>query len=235
MCHEKTPAIFPSLEPAERITGEISGYRYVGRRGGPRLAVLPDIYGCNEFYRGYASYLAELGAGEVLLINPFEAHGELEVVTRETAFARRDKISDRAFVDAFVDFSKRSDLQGVVGFCLGGLYVFELARRQAVDRLVAYYPFPQGLKNQEPLDKPFDYLESVTAKHLVLVGDRDPLLGEENLTRLRSVSSSNHALVLHVAPGASHGFLGDLSSEDPERVAVAREALAVGSTALFAH
>jgi len=237
MCHSSKPALFPSTEPVGRIEGEVSAWRYAGRGAagaGPCLAVLPDIYGCNAFYRGFAAYLAQAGAAEVLLVDPWQPFGELREETREAAFERRHKLADRRFMEALSAFLVEQGVQGVVGFCIGGLFVFELARRGVGGALVAFYPFPQGLPNQDALAVPFDYLGAVQTPHTVLVGARDTLLGDENLRRLQGVAARNPALDLHVLPEAGHGFLSDLESDDALRAATARSALDVCVQKLFA-
>lgn len=233
MCHDTVPSLFPRAHATGRIDGAVSASRYAGASNGPRLLVLPDIYGCNGFYRGYAAYLAEQGASEVLLVDPFAAFGELPQATREAAFQRRHRLADRAFVKNLIAFIESQRIDGVVGYCIGGLFVFELARQQVVSRLVAYYPFPQGLENHDPVDVPFDYLPEVRSRHTVIVGDNDTLLGAQNLLQLESQARANEAIDLHVMKGAGHGFLADLESVDAGRAAMARQALLIGTNTLF--
>ena len=234
MCHSDAPSLFPRTTHAEKSEGAITAYRYRGTTPiGPRLAVVPDIYGCNDFYRGYAAYLAARGASEVFLIDPFAEWGHLAKPSREAAFERRHKVADKSYVGAITIFLAEHRIDGLVGFCLGGLYVFELARRQAVRRLVAYYPFPQGLPNRDPLDVPFDYLGEVRAPHTVILGERDASLGEANLERLLAAAARNPAIDLHVLPGAGHGFLADLESDDSERRRAAEQGLELGNATLF--
>ncbi|QBY56527.1 MULTISPECIES: dienelactone hydrolase family protein [Burkholderiales] len=233
MCHDTAPALFPQTASTGSIDGAICALRYAGATRGPRLLVLPDIYGCNAFYRGYAAYLAAQGASEVLLADPFAPFGELAVPTREAAFQRRHRLADRTYVEELIGFIAGQGIDGVAGFCLGGLFVFELARRQVVSRLVAYYPFPQGLENRDPLDVPFDYLPQVRARHTVVVGDEDALLGPQNLSRLQAQARANNAIDLHVMQGAGHGFLADLGSTDTARAAMARRGLDLGTASLL--
>ncbi|AQH05938.1 carboxymethylenebutenolidase 2 (plasmid) [Burkholderia sp. KK1] len=233
MCHDTVPSLFPQADSAGSIDGAVYALRYAGVSTGPRLLVLPDIYGCNGFYRGYAAYLAEQGASEVLLVDPFAAFGELPQPTREAAFRRRHQLADRTFVRNLIKFIENQRVDGVVGFCIGGLYVFELARQCVPVRLVAYYPFPQGLDNHDPLSVPFDYLAEVRSPHTVIVGDGDTLLGASNLRRLETCADTNNAIDLHVMNGAGHGFLADLESANVDRAAMARQALLIGTNALL--
>lgn len=213
MCHSEPPSVFPRTEPVERIDDGIVAWRFqaeqdVGRRV---VAVLPDIYGCNPFYRGFSAYLAAAGV-EAWLVDPFAALGELITVSREAAFDRRHQLKDRAYLDLLEAFLVRHGVGGVVGFCLGGLFVFELARRGLRSDLVAYYPFPQGLPNQDPLPVPFTYLETLSSSHTVLIGDQDNLLGPTHLGELERLAGLNPAIRLQVYSGSGHGFLADLDS-----------------------
>lgn len=240
MCHGKPSSRFPTPDegtafgatPAggETAGGTLHGFAF-GPDLGPRLAILPDIYGCNPFYKGLATHLAGKGL-RVFLMNPFHAFGDLPEQTREAAFERRHKLRDRAYVDAFEAFLDREEIEGVLGFCLGGLYIFELAKRGYAGRLVAFYPFPQGLPNEDPLQVPFEYLDGVTARQTVLIGDSDPSLGPEHTARLRAVAAANPAIDLHVFAGSGHGFLGDLDSGESEKRANAEAALAIAEKGL---
>lgn len=224
MCHADATKAFPKPARATFVPGPVAAYRF-GAEGGRRVAILPDIYGCNPFYRGLATRFVRRGA-EVFLVDPFHPFGDLAEPTREAAFERRHKVRDRAFVDALAVFLAERRIGAVVGFCLGGLYVFELARRDLALDLVAYYPFPQGLPNQDALDTPFDYLPRVTRRHAVLFGSEDRLLGRDNLERLQRQAAENPAIALTVYPGSDHGFLGDIESDDPGLRANAEASLA---------
>jgi carboxymethylenebutenolidase len=70
-------------------------------------------------------------------------------VTREAAFARRAKLRDRTYVGAIESFARQHETTGVVGFCLGWLYAFELARRGLPAMLASLYGFPQGMPAAE--------------------------------------------------------------------------------------
>nr|ADQ90214.1 putative dienelactone hydrolase [Stutzerimonas stutzeri] len=233
MCHIEQCGSFPSGDDGALFhDGEISGYRFGDGAADRRIAILPDIYGCTSFYRGFAAHLAARGA-VVDLIRTFEDLGELAEHTREAAFKRRHRLKDRTFVDAFERYGRRRGISGVVGFCIGGLFVYELARREFPAALVSFYGFPQGLPNQEVLDAPLTYLDTVTTPHLTLFGAEDDLISKEIQTLLSAIGERQPACRVRVFEGSGHGFLTDLDATDPHRRDNAAKALALCEEALF--
>lgn len=213
MCHTQENSFFPAPKPEGRLEGEVEALTFGSESASKRLAILPDIYGQTPFYQGLATYLAHKGA-RVFLVNPFAGHGDLPEQTREAAFARRHKVADRQVVDAVETFCHQREITGVVGFCLGGYYIFELARRQVPQNLVGFYGFPQGMENRAPLPAPFGYLASLDKPHTCLVPAADDVVGRDNIARLAALAESNSAMNLRLYEGSGHGFLKDLESED---------------------
>lgn len=232
MCHGNASARLPAPEAGTPFDGASHGFAF-GPADGPRLAILPDIYGCNPFYRGLATHFAAKGM-RVLLMNPFHDFGELAEPTREAAFERRHKLRDNAYMDALESFLAETRVEAVLGFCLGGLFVFDLARRGYRGRMAAFYPFPQGLPNQDALPVPFDYLGDTDVPHTVLVGDRDFWLADGVGDRLAALAKANPTIDLHVFKGSDHGFLADLDSADEARRANAETALRIAEKVLLA-
>lgn len=213
MCHGQASASFPVPEIKGEISGGMDGLHFGDDSAIKRLAIIPDIYGPNEFYQGLSTRLANKGC-KVYLTNPYHEFGELPEITREAAFARRNKVKDKSFVDRFQAFCDAENIHGVIGFCLGGYYVFELARRNVSQDLVGYYGFPQGFQNEEPLQVPFEYLGEIEKKHTSLMPGQDMSVGMENVDRLKELAEINPGLQLSVYDESGHGFLADLDSED---------------------
>lgn len=229
MCHSAPSARLPAVdgEPfrAETPEGALTGLRF-GESGPSGAAlILPDIYGMTPFYRGLAAHLAAMG-GEAILLDPFADHGELSEQSREAAFARRHLIADTAFVDSVQAFMADRPVRAVMGFCLGGNFVLELARRDARCRLLAVYPFPQGLANRDALPAPVEWLPSASTPMTILIGQADMSVGPEVVARLQLIASANPVIDLTVYAGAGHGFMTDLDSADPEARGRAEAALA---------
>lgn len=232
MCHGAPVAAFPAPLAGIPVSGEVHGYAYGRADARHCIAVLPDIYGCTPFYQGLCRHLAERDA-HVILVNPFHEFGPLREPSREAAFLRRHRLQDKNFVDAFQRFADRQEITGVLGFCLGGLYVFELARRGMAAALVGLYGFPAGMPNQDPLPIPFDYLPEVTTPFTMLMGETDMSVGPDLIARLEAMKESVPAMSLTTYPGVGHGFLPMLDSSDPHEREVARDALARVRSALF--
>lgn len=224
MCHGEPSPSFPAPRVTGEFSAEVEGLVFGEDGADKTIAVIPDIYGLNRFYAGFCTHLASKGA-KVYLVNPFAGLGDLPEVSREAAFERRHKVRDKAFVDAFQSFCESHAVTGVIGFCLGGSYVFELARRGVSQDLVGFYGFPQGMTNQDPLQTPFDYLESVEKEHINLVPGRDRVVGPENVARLAALAEVNPAVRVHLYEESGHGFLKDLDEDDTVLRANAQDAL----------
>lgn len=224
MCHGAAVSAFPAPHPGEDYIGAVRAYMFGDDAAKRRIAILPDIFGCNAFYQGLSLHYAQAGA-KVFLIDPFDGLGELEENTTECAFARRGGVKDNAFLDAVEAFAKAENITAIIGFCLGGLYIFDLARRNVDAALVGLYGFPQGLPNDDPIPAPFEYLKDVTQPFTMLMGRQDSHVTTEVVDQLSAMAGDCKAMDLTVYPGSDHGFLPDLDSDDPAMRAVAEDAL----------
>ncbi len=233
MCHGKAVAAFPTPTEPVAFNNRVTGYHWANQNADSKIAILPDIYGCNPFYRGLATRYAQMGA-DVYLVDTFAGFGDLPEMTREAAFARRGKVADKEFLDRFEAFADSQGITGIIGFCLGGLYVFELARRGMRAALVGLYGFPQGLPNQDPLPAPFEYLHAVDTPFAMLLGADDPAVGADNVKRLQAMVPDVPGMDLTVYDGVGHDFLPLLDSENPAMRATAEDALAICDRLLLA-
>lgn len=206
MCNAASLSFFRKPRRIDHLVSSVESFVQGPDDAAFRIAILPDIYGCSPFYEGLSAHFAELGA-RVFLVNPFAGLGELREPTREAAFERRHKVADKGFLDSFEAFARDQQITGVVGFCLGGLYVFELARRGLDACLIGMYGFPQGLPNRDPIPVPFDYLDSVRKSYTMFIGRNDRSVGTENVLRLERQAKSNPALNLVVFDDVGHDFL----------------------------
>lgn len=216
MCHDNSVAAFPSPgEHAVRKAGKLTYWEYEPSSPGSSrsVAILTDIYGCNAFYQSFATHLAANG-WSVSLVDLFTELGELKEVTREAAFERRHKLRDKETCDRLQNWLSEQGMDAVVGFCIGGNFVFELAKRNIAANLVAYYPFPAGLPNQDEIVTPFEYLGDLNKDVTVLIGDADDSAGRENMAKLTATGENNASLDVHTYVGSGHGFLADLDSND---------------------
>lgn len=225
MCHGQAIKAFPPPAPAKPFSEAVSGFTWETGATDTRIAILPDIYGCSPFYKGLSSLLADRGA-DVFLVDPFHGLGDLPEATREAAFARRHNVRDKSFLDDFETFATARQITGVVGFCLGGLYIFELARRNMKANMIGLYGFPQGLPNQDRLQTPFEYLATVTQPFTMLMGREDASVGTENITQLETMAKEVPAMTLKIYEGVGHNFLPLLDSDNAAERAVAEDAKA---------
>jgi len=141
MCHTRKIEYFGDAIAPEPFENGVEGLRYQGADASRNIAVLPDIYGLTDFYKGYASYIASQGAN-TFLVNPWAPFGELPEMTREAAYERRHKLRDKTHCDELEQFLKRAGIDTIIGFCIGGNFAFELARRGYTGMNVTIYPLP---------------------------------------------------------------------------------------------
>ena len=232
MCHIRKLSLCPDEQQVSEYTGVVSALRYASAGGSRRIALLPDIYGVTPFYKGLASLLSDRGA-VVYLVDPWQPFGELPEMTREAAWARRHHLRDRAFCDELNAFLDQEGIDTIVGFCIGGNFVLELVRRGYRGTCCAFYPLPWGMANDDGLQPPFEYMEGLDHEVTILMGERDPLAGPENIRRLREVCARNPAMDLHLYGVSGHGFLADVDSDQETLRSNARAALDVVLNRVF--
>jgi carboxymethylenebutenolidase len=234
MCHNGKLNALP--EPGTYQRKEAEGIKYwdyvsAAGAGSKRVIILTDIYGCNEFYQSFATYLASKG-WHAYLMDFFTDLGELKEITREAAFERRHLLRDRPLCDQLERFISSQEVSAVVGFCLGSNYVLELAKRNVSANLVGYYPFPGGLPNQEGIETPLDYMGQLEKSVTLLVGDADDAAGRENMARVVELAQTNKALDVHLYHQSGHGFLSHLDSDNDTLRKNAEDSLAVCEQAI---
>jgi carboxymethylenebutenolidase len=213
MCHTTRIEYFGEFREPAIFSAEVEGLHFGSTDAGITVAVLPDIYGLTDFYKGYASYLAGLGAN-VFLTNPWSPFGDLPEPTREAAYARRHKLHDMAHCNQLDAFIGNNNIQAIVGFCIGGNFAFEMARRGYEGKNIAVYPLPWGMPNQDEIKPAFEYMSSLEKPVTILMGEADHLAGPDNIEKLKTATAANPALTLHLYPGSNHGFFTDIDGSD---------------------
>lgn len=213
MCHKDSVDYFGQYRIYEEFTEEVDGIVFANADARKRVAMLPDIYGLTNFYKGFASYVAGFGA-HVYLTNPWKPFGELAEMTREAAFERRHNLRDRVHCDQLEVFLASHEIDAVIGFCIGGNFAFELARRGFKGTIVAIYPLPWGMENQDAIEPAFEYMPSLTKDMTIIIGDSDRLGGPANIQKLAGITRDNEHLTLHLYEGSDHGFFNDIDGSD---------------------
>ncbi len=228
MCHDAAPSALPAPGAYRKEqAGNLKYWNYSEQDNAEvRVALLTDIYGCNEFYQSLSTFFAKQG-WQSHLVDMFSDLGELPEITREAAFDRRHKLRDRQYCDQIEQYINDLDITAVVGFCLGGNFVFEMARRNVNVNLIAYYPFPAGLPNEDGLEPAFTYLDKLSTDVCVLIGDDDDRVGLENVAKLNILSAANPCLDVRIYKDSKHGFLADLDNADTSLRQNAENSLAI--------
>jgi carboxymethylenebutenolidase len=232
VCHKHKIRFFGELGHYENFSRELDGVVFKDANPGKKIAILPDIYGLTDFYKGYASYVAGFGA-RTYLTNPWSEFGDLPEATREAAYERRHKLKDREHCDRLEEFLASENIETVIGFCLGGNFVFELARRGFDGTLIAIYPLPWGMANQDEIAPAFDYMPTLDKEVTILMGEADHLAGPDNIQKLKDIVADNPNLTLHLYEGSNHGFFTDIDGDDKKLQGNARDAIDKVSAILF--
>jgi len=232
MCHTQSIGHFGEMQEYREFSNAVDGLLFSGSDDSNRVAVLPDIYGLTDFYKGYASYLSSFGA-RTYLTNPWSAFGELAEPTREAAYARRHLLRDREHCDRLQEFLAAENIDAVVGFCIGGNFAFELARRGYAGTIMAIYPLPWGMANQDEITPAFEYMPSLANDVTILMGAADHLAGPDNIRRMQEIVAGNSHLTMHLYDGSNHGFFTDIDGDDEQLKGNAKDAIDKVTQILF--
>lgn len=232
MCHTKKIEYFGELLDSSEFTGDVNGLVYDKGGSDRRLAVLPDIYGLTDFYKGYASYVAGFGA-RTYLTNPWSEFGDLSEPTREAAYERRHKLKDGQHCEQLVKFLADESIDAIVGFCIGGNFAFEMARRGYDGTIIAVYPLPWGMANQDEIAPAFEYMPTLNKEVTILMGEADYLAGPNNIQKMRDIVAENSKLTMHLYEGSNHGFFTDIDGDDDKLRNNARDAIDKVTQILF--
>lgn len=161
---------------------------------GPILLV-SDIYGMTPFYRDVGEELAEAGFA-TLVVDYFFRLGELEVLTREAARARRsglDEVQALRDIDAAVNwlkarFGEPASPVGLIGFCLGGTLALDLAVERADLAVVSYYGLVAGVGGTTAAPAPLAVANRINGPILAFWGDEDHVVDMADVERFATAS-----------------------------------------------
>lgn len=232
MCHTQKIEFFGEPLAAQPFAHEVEGLLFKGFDDKRQIAVMPDIYGLTDFYKGYASYIAGQGA-HTWLTNPWAPFGDLPEPTREAAYDRRQHLKDKEHCDRLQEFLASRNIDTIIGFCIGGNFAFELAQRGYTGTIISIYPLPWGMANQDEIAPAFEYMATLDQEVTILMGEADHLAGPDNIRRLRDAVAQNGNLTLHLYPGSNHGFFTDIDGDDMTLKANAKDGIEKVNQILF--
>jgi carboxymethylenebutenolidase len=176
---------------------------------GPGLVLLQEIFGVNDYIKGRAATLADLGYTVLApdlywRIQPGialpqdeeglqKAFGYVQQLDRERAV--RDAGAALYHLRRLPEVSGRV---GVVGFCLGGALGYHVAAEFHPDVAVLYY----GSGTAAALDR----AASITCPVMFHFGEDDPYISREEMEAVRRAFGGRRDVEVHLHPDARHAF-----------------------------
>ncbi len=230
MCHTEQIEYFGNTLDYKDFSEEVDGITFDG--SGRNIVILPDIFGLTDFYKSYASYLARQGA-TVHIVNPWSGLGGEPTPSREEAYARKNKLKEFSYCNQIEEFLGTKNIDAIIGFCLGGNFTLEMARRGYSGTNISIYPLPWGMDNQDRLIPAFDYMPDLNKKVHIFMGEADHLAGPDNIEKLVSIVDGNKNLTLNLYEGSNHGFFTDLDGDEENLKENAKDAIERVNKILF--
>ena len=196
------------------------------------LVLHPDIGGLRPLFEDMARRLATHGLA-VCAIEPFASQPPSELGTIEARMARVADLDDSQQMDMLAaaadllvvedDVSRVS----VLGFCMGGHYVFKAASIDRFDAAVAFYGM---VRAPEAWNGPGHRIEPLAvaaqmAPTLAFFGSNDPFTPAADIEALRAAWAGRSDCEIVVVEDAEHGFVHDpdRDAHKPEAAAAAWE------------
>jgi carboxymethylenebutenolidase len=202
------------IESSTVDVGELRAY--LARPAGGSTAgmlLLPMITGIGEQLREYAETLARVGV-TALTWDPW--HGPSSDDTAQAELARllgtlddEKALREQRLLLDHLFGELGCTKTGVIGWCLGGRFALLLAGRdERPASVIAYHPtVPIPPAPNHDLDAA-EYAGRITAPVMMLYPGADSLVPVESFQRLQAAlnSRTTGASIIHVYPGAEHGF-----------------------------
>ena len=176
---------------------------------GPGLLLIQEIFGVNDYIRGRAATLAELGYVVLAPDLYWRLEPGVEIPHDEAglqrAFGYLQRLDQpRAVADAgsaldhLRGLAKVSGGAGVLGFCMGGRIGYHVTARSHPDAAVLYYGSGTG--------DALDLAPEVRCPVLFHFGGDDAYLPAEEVERIRAAFAGRDDVEFAVQPGAGHAF-----------------------------
>ena len=168
------------------------------------VVVAPDIMGVRPLFTDMAARLADEHGWVVRVVEPFPGQERLSL---------EERLQTPLDVDRVVgDLVAAADDTGcervaVIGFCRGGLHVYQAAGSGRFDRAVSFYGMIRVPPEWNPRHgEPLEVLATPKAcPVLAIVGGRDSYTPPDDVDALRRLAN----VEVVVYPEAEHGFVHD--------------------------
>jgi carboxymethylenebutenolidase len=177
---------------------------------GPGIVLLHEIFGVGDYVRDAAARLAE--AGYVVLAPDlfWRTQPGLELAQTdegmEAGMAAAGQLDFAAAVgDAIAALALLRSMPevagahvGVMGFCLGGTFAYQVAVHGTPDVAVVYYgsAIPDAL----------DAATQITCPMIMHWGGADPFIPREQVDAVAAMAATHPTIECHVHEGAGHAF-----------------------------
>jgi carboxymethylenebutenolidase len=185
------------------------------------LVLHPDIGGLRPLFDDMARRLATHGLA-VCAIDPFAALADSAGETMESRFAAVKDLDDGQQLEILAAAADRLVVEddvsrvSVLGFCMGGHYVFKAAASDRFDAAVAFYGM---LRTPDSWGGPGHRIEPLAVARemvptLAFFGTADSWTPPDDIAALRDAWRDRNDCEIVVVEGAEHGFV-----HDPDRPA----------------
>jgi carboxymethylenebutenolidase len=183
-----------------------------GSRGG--MLLVPMITGISSQVREFADGIANAGV-TALSWDPWRGRPSGDETPMEVLGEWISQLDDRECLDELSQLLDHlfgelgCERVGAIGWCMGGRFALMLGGRD--DRLanvVAYHPTVPGVPRPNHTVDAVAATAAITAPVMMLYPGADHLVPEESFQRLQTALQSRTAApsIVHVYPGAEHGF-----------------------------
>ncbi|HET6793253.1 MAG TPA: dienelactone hydrolase family protein [Acidimicrobiales bacterium] len=173
------------------------------------LVIAPDIGGLRPLFDDLCSRLAAEQGWVVAAPEPFPGRQEMTLEERMAAVGGLDDERQVGDLLAAADLTGQERV-GLIGFCMGGMYVHKAAATGRFDAAVSFYGMiriPENWRGEghtEPLDA---LARPGHTPVLAIVGRRDPYTPPADVEALRGMPG----VEVVEYPEAEHGFVHDPS------------------------
>lgn len=174
------------------------------------LVIICDIWGLRPLFDEMTARLANEWQMNVIAVDPFGSR----VLPEGDMGARAAAIPELTDDESLRDLEEAAGalgttVNGLMGFCLGGMYCFKAARSDTFARIIPFYgmiTIPEAWRSHTQ-GEPLSYLIQGNGDCVMaILGDNDPYTPLADIDQLRATGAT-----CIVYPHAEHGFAHDAS------------------------